>query len=131
MTGVQTCALPICYESHASQPRWTLLDNISGGWMYGRWGGAEQNQPNHMRGLVLWNYKNTGSGEPGKFHFMRPDSKFGRNIMPLVIGFYGNPQQWVEEELQVLESNGTPVNPVSLYEAQFALRMKLMNGGKK
>jgi len=116
-----------CYESHASQPRWTLFDNISGGWMYGRWGGAENNQPNHMRGLVLWNYNNTGTGEPGDFHFMRPDSKFGRNIMPYVIGFHGGHQRWAEAEIEVLESNGAPVYPASLYEAQFELRM---NGEK-
>jgi len=111
-----------CYESHASQPRWTLLDNITGGWMYGRWGGAQHNQPNHMRGLIFWNYNNIGKGEPGKFHFMRPDSVYGRIIMPYVIGFHGNPQAWVENEIEELESNGTPVYPESLYEAQLQLR---------
>jgi hypothetical protein len=113
-----------CYESHASQPRWTLFDNIAGGWVYGRWGGAEHNQPNHLEGLVFWNYKNIGSGEPGEFHFMRPDSKYGRIIMPYVIGFHGNAQAWVKEEIKLLESNGTPVYPESLYEAQVELRMK-------
>jgi hypothetical protein len=112
-----------CYESHASQPRWTLFDNVSGGWMYGRWGGAQHNQPNHMRGLVFWNYRNTGAGEPGEFHFMRPDSVYGRIIMPYVIGFHGNPQAWAEAEIEVLESNGTPVHPESLYAAQLELRM--------
>ena len=91
--------------------------------MYGRWGGAEQNQPNHLHGLVFWNYKNTGAGEPGKYHFMRPNSKYGRIIMPYVIGFHGNLQAWVESEIKVLESNGSAVYPESLYEAQFELRM--------
>ena len=76
-----------CFESHASQPRNTLLDNITGGWMYGRWGGAIGNLPNHLERLVIWNYVNTGSGEPGLFTFMRPDSNYGRIIMPYVIGF--------------------------------------------
>ncbi len=111
-----------CYESHASQPRWTLFDNISGGWMYGRWGGSDFNQPNHMHGLVFWNYNNTGTGEPGEFHFMRPDSVYGRTIMPYVIGFHGNPQAWDTNQVAVLESNGAPVQPESLYEAQFQLR---------
>lgn len=113
-----------CYESHASQPRWTLFDNVSGGWLYGRWGGALSNQPNHLRGLVLWNYENTGTGEPEPFHFMRPerDSEYGRAIMPFVIGFHGAKQAWVESEIEVLESNGTPVEPRSLYEAQLDLR---------
>ncbi len=120
----QHCSYPedTCYESHASQPRWTLFDNISGGWKYGRWGGAEGSQPNHLHGLVLWNYENTGKGEPGEFHFMRPDSKYGRIIMPYVIGFHGNPQEWVKSEIKMLESNGSPVYPESLYEAQFELR---------
>lgn len=122
----QHCTYPedTCYESHASQPRWTLFDRVSGGWMYGRWGGAEGSQPNHLHGLVFWNYENTGKGELGEFHFMRPDSKYGRIIMPYVIGFHGNPQEWVKSEIKVLESNGTPVYPESLYDAQFELRTK-------
>ncbi|VGO18149.1 DUF4955 domain-containing protein [Pontiella sulfatireligans] len=121
----QHCAYPedTCYEAHASQPRWTLFDNVTGGWMYGRWGGAEQNQPNHLHGLVFWNYEKIGLGEPGAFHFMRSDSKYGRTIMPCVIGFHGVPQAWAEEEIKVLESNGAPVWPDSLYDAQFELRM--------
>lgn len=120
----QHCSYPAdtCYESHASQPRWTLFDNITGGWMYGRWGGAAHNQPNHLHGLVFWNYENIGAGEPGKFHFMRPDSKYGRIIMPYVIGFHGNRQEWVEEETAMLEFNGSVVYPESLYEAQVELR---------
>jgi hypothetical protein len=111
-----------CFESHASQPRWTLFDAIAGGWTYGRWGGASNNLPNHMRGLVLWNYRNTGNGVSGDFHFMRPDSKFGRIIMPYVIGFHGNLQSFEESEIEVLESNGAPIEPASLYEAQYKLR---------
>ncbi|MDF1837905.1 MAG: DUF4955 domain-containing protein [Planctomycetota bacterium] len=111
-----------CYEAHASQPRWNLFDNVSGGWMYGRWGGAERNQPNHMRGLVFWNYENTGKGVKGDFHFLRAGSRWGHIIMPYVIGFHGNPQAWAEAEIEVLESNGAPVLPESLYEAQLALR---------
>ena len=112
-----------CYESHAAQPRWTLFDNITGGWMYGRWGGAQFNQPNHLHGLIFWNYRNIGTGVPGKFHFMRPDDIYGRIIMPYVIGFHGNPQEWVTEEIAVLESNGQRVKPDSLYLAQLELRL--------
>ncbi|VGO14185.1 hypothetical protein PDESU_02744 [Pontiella desulfatans] len=113
-----------CFESHASQPRWTLFDNISGGWKYGRWGGALGSLPNHLRGLVLWNYNNTGEGEPGEYGFIRPESVHGRIIMPYVIGFHGNPQAFDESQVEVLESNGARVWPDSLYEAQFELRMK-------
>jgi hypothetical protein len=112
-----------CYESHASQPRHTLFDNISGGWKYGRWGGALNNQPNHLENLVLWNYNNTGAGEPGLFEFMRSSSVYGRTIMPYVMGFHGNPQAFNESMIAVLESNGTPVEPASLYEAQYQMRL--------
>ena len=120
----QHCNYPedTCYESHASQPRWTLFDNMTGGWMYGRWGGAEGSQPNHLHGLVFWNYENIGAGESGEFHFMRPDSKYGRIIMPYVIGFHGNPQVFDERQIKMLESNGARVWPESLYTAQFELR---------
>lgn len=53
---------------------------------------------------------------------MRPDSEYGRIIMPYVIGFHGRPQAWVESEIIVLESNGSSVYPESLYEAQVELR---------
>ncbi|MDF7824608.1 DUF4955 domain-containing protein [Pontiellaceae bacterium B12227] len=112
-----------CFESHGSQPRWTLFDNISGDWKYGRWGGARGSLPNHLRGLAFWNYNNTGAGEPGDYHFIRPDSVYGRIIMPYVIGFHGNPQVFDETQVEVLESNGARVWPDSLYEAQFKLRM--------
>lgn len=97
---------------------------MSGGWKYGRWGGAVQSQPNHLQGLVFWNYRNIGEGEPGAFHFMRPNSAYGRTIMPSVIGFHGNAQDWVVGELSRLESNGRRVLPESLYEAQLSLRMR-------
>lgn len=114
-----------CYEAHASQPRWTLMDNISGGWKYGRWGGALVEQPNHLEGLIFWNYRNIGAGESGDFQFMRFDDIYGRIIQPYVIGFHGNPQQWVESQIRVLESNGERVYPESLYEAQFKLRLAM------
>ena len=86
--------------------------------------GSEQDQPDQLNGLVLRNYENIGIGEqPGDFHFMRPDSKHGRIVMPCVIGFHGNPQAWVEKEIRVLESNGACVWPESLYNARFKLRM--------
>jgi len=110
------------YESHADQSRWNLFDNITGGWIYMRWGGALFNQPNHLHGLVLWNYKKIGKGEPGEFHFMVPGDVWGRTIMPYVIGFHGVPQEWARGEIAVLESNGVAVEPSSLYVAQFRLR---------
>ena len=111
-----------CFESHASQPRHTLFDNISGGWRYGRMGGASNNLPNHLENLVLWNYDNTGAGESGDFEFMRSGSAFFKVIMPYVIGFHGNSQAFDESMVAALESNGAAVAPASLFEAQYKLR---------
>ena len=111
-----------CYEAHAAQPRCTLMDNISGGWMYGRWGGAVQNLPNHLRHLVFWNYENTGTGESGDYEFMRSSSDHGKIIMPYLIGFHGNPQNFDESMVERTESHGARVLPDSLYEAQYQHR---------
>ena len=44
-----------CFESHATQPRATLIDNCSGGLVYYRAGGDENEVPNHLGDLTLWN----------------------------------------------------------------------------
>jgi hypothetical protein len=82
-----------------------------------------ENQPNHLENLVFWNYNNTGTGEPGLFQFMRWSSLYGRTIMPYVVGFHGNPQAFDESMIAVLESNGTAVEPASIYEAQYKMRL--------
>ena len=51
-----------CFESHASQPRYTLIDASERGFMRGRAGGAVQNNPNHLRGLLFWNHEQTNVG---------------------------------------------------------------------
>lgn len=58
-----TYPVTTCFESHSSQPRNTLLDNVKGGLMNGRGGGALKNMPNHMQGLVMWNYTQTNAAE--------------------------------------------------------------------
>ncbi len=52
-----------CFESHASQPRATLLDACQGAFMTSRFGGAHTNVPNHLSDLVLWNYHETDKAE--------------------------------------------------------------------
>jgi hypothetical protein len=49
--------------SATSQPRNTLLDNVTGGLMTGRAGGALQNLPNHLKNMVIWNYEQTNTGK--------------------------------------------------------------------
>ena len=110
------------FEAHASQPRATLFDNVVGGFFKGRAGGAIKNLPNHGRHLVLWNYLETDEGE-SDFKFIATDSPYWRVVPPIIVGFHGAGTTFNEDEIQVLESLGTPVIPESLFEAQLTLRL--------
>lgn len=111
-----------CFEAHASQPRTTLFDNVEGGFFQGRAGGARSNLPNHGRHLVLWNYKETDSAETD-FRFIAKDTWYWRIVPPIIVGFHGAGTTFKEDEVQVLESLGTPVQPKSLFEEQLKLRL--------
>lgn len=110
------------FESHASQPRTTLFDKVEGGFFKGRAGGAVKNLPNHGRHLVLWNYKETDEAETD-FKFVATDSPYWRIVPPILIGFHGSGTTFKKDEVQILESLGTPVEPESLFEAQLKLRL--------
>jgi hypothetical protein len=129
--GGSTCATVIwrsqypahtSFESHASQPRCTLFDNIEGGFFAGRAGGARQNLPNHGRYLVLWNYKETDTAEKD-FNFIATDSWYWRIVPPIIVGFHGSGTTFNKDEVQTVESLGTPVKPESLFEEQLKLRL--------
>jgi hypothetical protein len=110
------------FESHASQPRTTLLDNVSGGFFPGRAGGAVKNLPNHGRELVLWNFQETDSPDEN-FLFVAPDSPYWRIVPPIVVGFSGAGTTFSTNQVGILESPGERVQPASLFEAQLRLRM--------
>ena len=110
------------FETHASQPRATLFDCIEGGFFLGRGGGARHNLPNHLEHLILWNYKELGEPETD-FEFWSSKNWFWKIIPPIVVGFHGAGTTFKEDQIKVLESLGTPVNPESLYEAQLELRL--------
>lgn len=124
-TVIWRCTYPstTCFESHASQPRNTLLDNVTGGFMPGRQGGAIDNLPNHLNGLVLWNY--TQTNKPIKDFDFWPSNEIDvwfRMVKPIVIGFTGGTT--FKKEGAYLESIGQKVTPKSLYEEQLLLRLK-------
>ncbi|TXE06293.1 DUF4955 domain-containing protein [Seonamhaeicola algicola] len=110
------------FEAHASQPRATLFDNVEGGFFQGRAGGARFNLPNHGRHLVLWNYKETDSAETD-FRFVATDTWYWRIVPPIIVGFHGTGTTFKKDEVQILESLGTPVKPESLFEEQLKLRL--------
>jgi hypothetical protein len=123
-TVLWKCTYPptTCFESHSSQPRNTLLDGVEGGLMQNRGGGAIENMPNHMQGLVLWNYKQTNDAVKD-FEFWSSTSKYWRIPNPLVVGFNGNGTTFKTDKAECYESIGKFVSPNSLYEAQLKLRL--------
>lgn len=105
------------FESHCSQPRNTLLDGCRGGWNPDHAGGDAALGPNHLKGLVVWNYTQT-AGTAGEFPLWRRNNRF---VMPVIAGFVGT-ATFNASETSALESMGTYVEPQSLYEAQLKLR---------
>ena len=123
-TVIWKCSYPstTCFESHASQPRNTLLDNVEGGLLSNRGGGAIENMPNHMQGLVLWNY--TQTNDPVKeFEFWPTTDVWWKIPNPIIVGFRSKGTTFKTEQLGHSESLMEQVEPVSLYEAQLKLRL--------
>ena len=110
------------FESHASQPRTTLFDNVSGGFFSGRAGGAVKNLPNHAKGLVLWNFEELDEPEED-FEFIDHEVPWWRIVPPVIVGFHGAGTTFKEGAAEVVESLGRPVEPGSLFEAQLSLRL--------
>ena len=109
-------------ELHAVYPHDTLYDNVAMGLFHWRAGGATFNVPNHLRHLVLWNYRGLGESIGGYNFWSAPG---GFVVTPIIVGFHGNSTTFDATKLQLLESMGQPVVPESLYEAQKALRAAL------
>lgn len=130
-----------CFEAHATQPRATLIDNCQGGFMQSRQGGDSDQVPNHLADLTIWNMNVEQVGPPSNKGDAPADGKFdwwryGNNqnggiannwkfLPPVVVGIHGLKIEFVQDEKQIKldESNGTKVQPESLYEAQLKLRL--------
>ena len=110
-----------CFESHATQPRATLIDCCRGGWMKFRQGGDENQVPNHLADLTVWNFESLTSQT--NFNWWDHDSKWWKFLPPVVAGFHGQSVTFDESQMKVNFSNGMPVNPESLYEAQLKNRL--------
>ncbi|MDE6871119.1 MAG: DUF4955 domain-containing protein [Bacteroidales bacterium] len=120
-----------CFESHASQPRATLVDCCSGGFMRYRMGGDANELPNHLADLTLWNMNATSGNLGGESNnnysnwiWWGTASEYV--LSPIVVGFHGNLSvNFTESNTGCLHvgSNGTAVYPESLYEAQLYRRL--------
>ena len=110
-----------CFESHATQPRATLVDHCKGGWMPYRQGGDESQVPNHLADLTIWNFESeTAFSGEWKWWYT---GKWWKFLPPFVIGFHGQPCNFSASQTGLIESNGTAVLPESLYEAQLRRRL--------
>lgn len=111
-----------CFESHATQPRATLIDCCSGGWMRWRQGGDATQMPNHLADLTVWNFNNT-TPYSGEWIWWDNSSSWWKFLPPAIIGFHGEPVSFSQEQTLRISSNGTQVSPESLYEAQLRKRL--------
>jgi hypothetical protein len=113
-------------DAHGDQPYANLLDLVNGGILYGS-GASIWNIPNHLKHYVLWNFKH--GGPVSAYDFWRP-GEFSRDrfVQPIIVGFHGDPVTFEKENLEVLESQGSPVEPASLFEAQLELRLGTLPG---
>ena len=112
-----------CFESHATQPRATLIDCCRGGWMQSRQGGDENQVPNHLADLTVWNFQATVTSNAGNWSWWDHNSKWWKFLPPTIVGFHGSPVAFDQSQTKLDFSNGIPVAPESLYEAQLKERL--------
>jgi len=116
------------FESHASQPRATLVDACTGGFVRWRFGGDEKEVPNHLDDLTIWNMNATRVNHDfsdGVWKWWDVNNRWWKVMPPVVVGFHGQSLAFDEtpEQTKYIESNGTAVQPESLYEAQLRARL--------
>ena len=112
-----------CFESHATQPRATLIDCCRGGWMQSRQGGDENQVPNHLADLTVWNFEATVTSNAGNWSWWDHSSKWWKFLPPTIVGFHGSPVAFDQSQTKLDYSNGIPVAPESLFEAQLEERL--------
>lgn len=105
-------------DIHKTIPSYAnLYDQVANGRLYGSSGGGIP--PHHLKHLVFWNFNHGGNDT--YYDFWQGYLRF---LNPIVVGFHGNPATFNESSLEVLESNGTAMEPASLFEAQLRLRLQ-------
>ena len=112
------------FDFHGMWPYATLFDCVVGGDLNNS-GGPIASFPNHAELFVGWNFRHTY--EP-KYRNKRDYSFWGGNprptmVKPIFVGTHGVLVKFDERTLGLNESQGKPVAPESLWEAQVALRM--------
>lgn len=125
------------FESHSKQPRATLVDRCTGGFVQWRFGGDVSNVPNHLRDLTIWNLNATNVKHDfgsSVFKWWLTANDWWKIMPPIIVGFHGGEVNFAltdendEKQLEYLESNGQAVEPQSLYEAQLRKRLGYVPG---
>lgn len=125
------------FESHSKQPRATLVDRCTGGFVQWRFGGDVSNVPNHLRDLTIWNLNATNVKHDfgaDVFKWWLTANDWWKIMPPIIVGFHGGQVNFAltdengEKQLEYLESNGQAVEPQSLYEAQLRERLGYVPG---
>lgn len=123
-----------CFESHATQPRATLIDICQGGFVAWREGGDDEQLPNHLNDLTIWNMNATrvvcDAGWNGKWIWWDDNNIWWKNMPPIIVGWNGTqvPFDTSENQIKYYESLDAPVSPNSLYEAQLKRRLGYVPG---
>ena len=108
------------FDSHTGMPYATLLDCLQGGTIKASGGPPVQGAPHHLRHLVVWNMERHFKAWYEEYDFWGSSPHF---VLPILVGLHGDPVTVNDDHVQVNESQGQPVEPESLYEAQLALRL--------
>ena len=87
-----------------------------------RQGGDENQVPNHLDDLVIWNFQST-TPFSGIWGWWKTSSRWWKMLPPVVVGFHGESCEFLASQTKVDESHGVPVEPESLYEAQLKKRL--------
>lgn len=116
------------WDSHGDIPKTNLVDLYEAAKMPAH-GGFYKNEPHHLKGLTLWNYKRVG--DPIRnYNFWSLSGKgmyWGFSaVNPFIVGLHGSAITFDESNVGYLESLGKAVLPESLYEAQLKHRLGKM-----
>lgn len=109
------------FESHATQPRATLIDCCTGAFLKSRQGGDNNQMPNHLDDLTVWNFVETVP-ENGIIKWWDFSSKWWKFLPPTFVGYQGA-NTFDPATVKRDEAHGEPVVPESLYEAQLERRL--------
>lgn len=113
-----------CFESHAMQPRATLIDCCSGGWFKSHQGGDSNQAPHHLADLTIWNFKATEAESDGAFQWWLHTEKWWKFLPPVIVGFRsGGKITFDLDQVALEEFHESVPDPESLYEAQLKNRL--------